>query len=96
MDGGQLLLLQHLRRYVADGNDQVVRFIASDHGSRVHMEKLVIGRFKGGAAGLARGQCRVERTIIGSQDFWATQRRVEVFTDHIIAASPLLQPLVSP
>jgi hypothetical protein len=56
VDGGQLLLLQHLAGHVADGDDQVVRRLSRlEHRRGMHLIILIVAGAKRRAARTAGG-----------------------------------------
>ncbi len=97
VDGGQLLLLQHLRRHVAHRDDQVLRrrLVLENRGG-VHLEVAVVARAQRRVAGAAGGQRRVERTEVGPEDLGAAQHGVKIRADDAVALGPLAQPAVAP
>jgi len=67
VNGGQLLLLQHFARHVADGDDQVLRSLAIlDDRRGMHLEETVVG---GAHVELLRrgGDGGVEGTEVGAE-----------------------------
>ena len=97
VDRGQLLLLLHLVRHVADGNDQVPgRTVQLADRGRLHLEVAIVLAPQRGTRPLAGGQRRVEGTEVRPQDFRAAEGRVKVDPRHRIAAAPFAHPPIAP
>jgi hypothetical protein len=97
VDGGQLLLLAHLDRHIAYGDDQVSGMAAGFVDRRsVHVEITVVFATQIRGSALAGRQRRLERAEVRPQYLRTAEHRIELFADGRFARTPLAQSAVAP